>query len=132
MTCKCSSSIGCTATNQYNKGGFQIISQTNAGVLITNGGLQILRDCFVVCIGCAQFSSGVSDGDHMHCMISENTNTQDWHGQTIARGAYDSCMITPNVRFIPAGTILYPWVKCEQGYSMDYLEHSSTFTFFLS
>lgn len=87
-------------------------------------------------MGCAQFGEGISAGDYIHCAVGERLNggsTPDisWHGQTVAAGPWDSCAISPNMRPISAGTILYPWVKCEQGHTANYLSDISTFTFII-
>lgn len=136
VTCKCSSDISGTAANRYSRGGFQIISQIGNGAEISNSGLKILNTSIVICLGYAQFGQGISAEDYMHCVVGEyinggSTPNATWHGQTVAGGPWDSCMISPNMRHLSAGTILYPWVKCEQGYAAHYLSDLSTFIFII-
>ena len=135
-TCKVSSTIGASATNVYARGGFSIVSQFGTGAEIDGSGLKIAKDSKVVCIGYAQFGQGISAEDYMHCVVGEyfnggSTPNVTWHGQTVVAGPWDTCMISPNMRSLSAGTILYPWVKCEQGYGANYLSDISTFTFII-
>ena len=135
-TCKVSDNFGATATNVYARGSFSIISQFGTGAEIDGSGLKITENSNVICIGYAQFGQGISAGDYMHCIVGENFNggstpNQTWHGQIVANGPWDSCMISPNMRQLSSGTIIYPWVKCEQGFSNNYLAGYSTFTFII-
>lgn len=125
------------AANFYSKGKFNIIGNLGYDTAILNedGGLEILYDSKIICIGDGLFADGVSDGDLMHICVGEiEDNGQpnmSWHGQNTVRGPWCTASVTPNLRVISKGTVFYPWVKCEQGYSANYLSSNSTFTFFI-
>ena len=100
-----------------------------SGAEISGNGLKIIDEAAVLCLGVVRIGNGVSAGDLIHAIISEDSNNRTWHGQCVAAGMYDSFSITANIRFIQPGTILYPWVMCQQGYNHNYLDKESTFTF---
>ena len=109
------------------------------------GGCQILDDGMYLGFGIGLFADGVVEGDQMHvCYATDDSgsgkpggyNTEQeihdlWHGQCRVNGTWDSCSVAPNIIELDKWQIIWPWVKCEQGYNAEKAQlqnYSSRFT----
>lgn len=127
-------------TNTYAKGKFNLHKEygqkfTQLSTLESQhkseGGCQLLDDGVYLGFGIGLFADGIVEGDQMHVCYAVDPGGSGrpggynmeleihdlWHGQCRVTGPWDCCSVTPNIIELYKWDIIWPWVKCEQGFN---------------
>lgn len=107
--------IKTTQTNVFQVGKFRSIAQTGKYVSVNSSGAIKIYHTGTYLISLYGVWFGTSSGDYMHFAIGPSNSDVRFAVQRLVHGAWDSGSKTGMLRFTE-GTVLYPMVKCEQGF----------------
>lgn len=107
--------ITTTQTNVFQVGKFHSIAQTGNYVSVNSSGAIKISHTGTYLISLYGVWYNNSSGDYMHFAIGPSNSDVRFALQRVVHGIWDSGSKTGLLRFTK-GTVLYPMVKCEQGF----------------
>ena len=107
--------ITTTQTNVFQVGKFHSIAKTGKYVSVDSSGAIKISHTGTYLISLYGVWYNCSSGDYMHFAIGPSNSDVRFAVQRVVHNTYDSGSKTGMLRFTK-GTVLYPMVKCEQGF----------------